>query len=90
MVKALSERYVADEFTLNCKGLCRSGNVDYKGFNEQLQLAIGDRRYKVHFLGRMGNYASLKFAGITYHLFFDSDTDSWIPEKESKHYRGIE
>ena len=88
MVKALSERYVADEFTLNCKGFCGYGDIDYKNFNEQLQEAIEDRRFKVHFLARMGNYVSLKFAGITYNLYFDSDTDSWIPEKESKHARG--
>lgn len=84
MVKALSERYVADEFTLNCKGVCASGNVDYKSFNESLQEAIADKRYKVHFLAGMGNYVSLKFAGRKYTLFYDSDTDSWIPEKESK------
>lgn len=76
----LSDKYVADEFTLNCQGITSRGNVKYSEFNEQLQWAIQDRRYKVQFLAHMGDFVKLKFAGYEYNLVYNYETDWWEPD----------
>ena len=80
ITKPLSTQYVADEFTLNCKGVCQSGNVDVPGFTEQLQFAIEDKRYRIHFIAHMGNFIRFKFANAIYTLRYASDSDSWVPD----------